>query len=89
MDRKNLLQAGRRRLESVAKYHMNIINGVVLFISASSLLNGSSRSLNASSRSLNASRQAIAETASHCLENYGTSLPVAVIELIGNSESTF
>ena len=46
-------------------------------------------SLNASSRSLNASRtQAIAETSNYCLENYGTSLPVAVIEMIGSSEST-
>lgn len=29
----------------------------------------------------------MAESANYILENYGTSLPVAVIELIGSSES--
>jgi len=53
-----------------------------------SSLNVSNRSLNVSSRSLNATSrtQAVAESANYLLENYGTSLPVTVIELIGSSE---
>ena len=61
-----------------------------LFCSHSpSSLNVSNRSLNVSNRSLNVTSrtQAVAESANYILENYGTSLPVAVIELIGSSES--
>lgn len=46
---------------------------------------GRRNSLNISSRSLNASRN-LAETSNYALENFGTSLPVAVIELIASSE---
>ena len=69
-----------------------VIDGSIfklLFLIPSSSLNVSNRSLNASNRSLNVTSrtQAVAESANYILENYGTSLPVAVIELIGSSES--
>jgi len=44
-------------------------------------------SLNVSSRSLLNTSRTLAESSNHALENYGTSLPVTVIELIGSSES--
>ena len=79
MDRKNLLKAGRRK-------YLFKFNHLLLSLSPANALLVCS-SLNVSSRSLLNTSRTLAESSNYALENYGTSLPVAVIELIGSSDS--